>query len=142
VRRNPIALVSELSEGQSLKFEITREGKRVAGVLFCFKGQLLAYENRCQHLPLPLDYGDNRFFTKDGRHLRCQMHGAVYEPTTGVCVRGPCFGARLAALPIEIARGKVWLALGLAAEQPAVGARKTELRKRKDRTKDPGPRRA
>ncbi len=141
MRRKPIALVSELSAGQSLKFEFLREGKRVEGVLVCFKGQLLAYENRCQHLPLPLDYGDNRFFTKDGRHLLCQMHGAVYEPTTGVCVRGPCFGARLAALPIEIARGQVWLALGIAAGQPAVGARRTEIRKRKNSQKNSGSKR-
>ena len=96
------------------------------GLLVCFKGQLLAYENRCQHLSLPLDYGDNRFFTKDGCHLMCQMHGAVYEPTTGMCVRGPCLGAQLAALPIEIARGKVWLAQDMAAAKPAIGARRTE----------------
>ena len=133
-----IASVSDLSEGQSLKFEFVRAGQILEGVLVRFKGQLLAYENRCQHLPLPLDYGDNRFFTKDGRHLMCQMHGAVYEPTTGVCVRGPCFGARLAALPIAIARGKVWLAHGIAAAKPAVKRQNG----RADRQKDSGPKRA
>jgi nitrite reductase/ring-hydroxylating ferredoxin subunit len=126
VRRKSIASVRSLEEGQSLKFEFERGGQLLEGVLVCFRGRLLAYENRCQHLPLPLDYGDNRFFTKDGRHLRCQMHGAVYEPTTGVCMRGPCLGARLAALPIEIARGKVWLAKGKAAAKPAIGARRTK----------------
>ena len=26
-------------------------------------GKLFAYENTCRHIPISLDYGDNRFFT-------------------------------------------------------------------------------
>jgi nitrite reductase/ring-hydroxylating ferredoxin subunit len=71
------------------------------GFVVRFEGRLFVYENRCRHLPLPLDYGDSRFFTPDGRRLVCSSHGAEYEPATGQCVQGPCAGARLKMLPFR-----------------------------------------
>lgn len=73
-------------------------------------GEFVAYENVCQHLSVTLDYDDNRFFTKDGRYFVCQTHGALYEPASGLCVRGPCEGASLKPLRVEIRDGSVYLA--------------------------------
>ena len=39
---------------------------------------------------------------------QCQTHGAIYEPDTGLCVRGPCAGASLFALEIVEENGVVW----------------------------------
>jgi nitrite reductase/ring-hydroxylating ferredoxin subunit len=64
--------------------------------------QLRAYVNRCQHLPIPLDAGGRKFMAADSRHLQCQTHGARYRLRDGYCVEGPCVGARLEALAIEI----------------------------------------
>ena len=72
-------------------------------------GRLVAYENLCKHLPLTLDYADNRFFTADGAHLMCRSHGAIYDPANGRCVDGPCNGASLTPIEIEIQDGYVWL---------------------------------
>jgi nitrite reductase/ring-hydroxylating ferredoxin subunit len=49
-----------------------------------------------------LDWVDNQFFTVDGRYLMCANHGAVFEPPTGECVWGPCVGASLQSLPLEV----------------------------------------
>lgn len=99
---------SELRNGAAAKFEFEREGVRLEGFVLRYEDKIAAYENRCRHLPLSLDL-DGQFFTPDGRYLICQMHGAMYEPATGECVMGPCHGAALKPLPIELSGGLIWL---------------------------------
>jgi nitrite reductase/ring-hydroxylating ferredoxin subunit len=111
VPRLPLPGAAALRDGQTLKFEFTRDGIRREGLVARFRGQLVAYENVCRHLPIPLDYGDGRFFDRGGEHFRCQNHGALYEPLTGLCVRGPCEGARLKALRLRQAGAEVWVEL-------------------------------
>ena len=77
------------------------------GFLVNYGGRLFAYVNRCRHLSISLDWVDNRFFTEDNRYLICANHGAVYEPATGECVWGPCFGAFLRSVPLEVSDGKI-----------------------------------
>ncbi len=49
-----------------------------------------------------------------GDYLACHAHGALFEIETGVCVRGPCLGRRLTAVPLRIdAAGNVLLAADL-----------------------------
>lgn len=60
-----------------------------------------AYRNLCQHLPITLDLNDDDFFSHDKKYLQCQMHGAMYEIPTGVCIAGPCLGARLIKLELD-----------------------------------------
>jgi nitrite reductase/ring-hydroxylating ferredoxin subunit len=104
-----IAATTDLIEGTTLKFRFLREGLDREGFLARFQGTIVAYENLCRHLPLPLDYDDDRFFATDGRHFVCQTHGAIYEPLTGLCVRGPCAGSSLKSLPIQVRADSVWL---------------------------------
>jgi nitrite reductase/ring-hydroxylating ferredoxin subunit len=75
-------------------------GGLVQGFVVNHGGRHYAYENQCPHAGAALDCGTGRFFTDDGRHLACTTHGAVFAPATGVCVEGPCPGARLRPLPI------------------------------------------
>jgi nitrite reductase/ring-hydroxylating ferredoxin subunit len=109
MQRIRIAALATLEEGKALKFRFRREGLERDGFLARFQGTIVAYENVCRHLPLPLDYDDGRFFTTDGRHFVCQTHGAIYEPLTGLCIRGPCAGAELKKLRIELDQDVVWL---------------------------------
>jgi nitrite reductase/ring-hydroxylating ferredoxin subunit len=37
----------------------------------------------------------------DDQLVECRAHGAHYEPRTGLCVRGPCVGARLVEVTVE-----------------------------------------
>lgn len=111
IARQRIAAVADLVEAATIKFQFRRQGRVGEGFVARFQGRCVAYENVCQHLPVSLDYGDNRFFTKDGDHFICQTHGALYEPNTGRCVRGPCEGERLRPLPVEEADGIIWLRL-------------------------------
>jgi nitrite reductase/ring-hydroxylating ferredoxin subunit len=110
VSRIKIARADDVKEGRTVKFSFPRsDGKPIEGFLACFQGTLVAYENRCRHLPLSLDFHDGRFFSQDGQHFICQNHNAIYEPLTGLCVRGPCEGQSLKALKIEVTGGDIWL---------------------------------
>jgi nitrite reductase/ring-hydroxylating ferredoxin subunit len=108
VARIRIAAAEKIEEGKTITFSFTRDDRPQEGFVGRFKGKLFAYENTCRHIPLTLDYGDNRFFDSKGETLICQTHGAVYEPDTGLCTRGPCAGASLFALEIVEEDGGVW----------------------------------
>ncbi|MEW6307018.1 MAG: Rieske 2Fe-2S domain-containing protein, partial [Verrucomicrobiota bacterium] len=108
MQRVRVGSVDELGEGQTLKFEFKREGITHEGFVARFQGKIVAYENVCRHLPLTLDYDDNRFFASDGKHFVCQTHGAVYEPLSGLCVRGPCEGVNLKPLKVVVEDGVMW----------------------------------
>jgi len=56
---------------------------------------LVAYANVCRHRPFPLDLEGAPLLAPDGRHLLCQSHGAMYRPSDGRCVEGPCEGEAL-----------------------------------------------
>ena len=87
-----------------------RDGRpREALVLRDHGGELRAYLNRCEHLPIPIDGGARRFLSSDGQHLQCGTHGARFRLEDGYCVEGPCVGRALQAIPLEVEDGVVYL---------------------------------
>ena len=82
---------------------------RVDAFVANFKGDIVAYENLCRHLPITLDYGDGEIFSSAGSLFVCQTHGAFYEPKTGLCIAGPCTGASLIPLETEQSDGHIFL---------------------------------
>ena len=103
-----IARVDDISPGSVKKFWLICQKYRLDGFLINDRGRFHAYVNRCRHIALTLDWVDNRFFTEDGRYIICANHGATYEPRSGECVWGPCAGAFLQRVPLEIAEEKVY----------------------------------
>lgn len=65
-----------------------------------YDGRAYGYLNRCAHVPMELDWVEGQFFESSGLYLMCATHGAIYAPDTGLCVGGPCRGARLR--PVEV----------------------------------------
>src|SRR5215470_18684434 len=106
--RKLVARIGELEPGSSKKFVIKPGGHPIEAFVVNYQGALYAYVNRCRHISLTLDWVDNRFFTEDGRYVICANHGATYEPTTGECIWGPCAGAFLQPVLLEISEEKVY----------------------------------
>ena len=75
--------------------------------------QLRGYVNRCPHAGHPLNLLPDRFLTPDGTLLLCSSHGALFEKLTGYCVAGPCAGASLTPVPLEVKSGYVLVADGV-----------------------------
>ena len=93
--------VTAVAPGRTATFRLHVNGKTVNGFIVNHGGRHHAYVNRCPHAGTPLDLWPNEFLTEDGQHLICATHGAIFGPDTGICVEGPCPGARLERLPIE-----------------------------------------
>jgi nitrite reductase/ring-hydroxylating ferredoxin subunit len=96
-----------LAPGQTAKFRLRQRGQPVEGFIVNVNGGYHAYVNRCPHAGTALDVSPNEFMSEDGRHLVCSTHGAVFEQHTGVCVEGPCPGARLDRLTVEVDGGSL-----------------------------------
>ncbi len=65
------------------------------------------YRNRCPHRGTPLDWQPGRFLDREGRHLVCATHCALFRLEDGHCVAGPCAGDALEALPTRAAEGRL-----------------------------------
>jgi nitrite reductase/ring-hydroxylating ferredoxin subunit len=102
-----VAHASDIPQGTSRKFQLTCGNETIDGFVVNFQGRFYAYSNRCCHIPIPLDWVDNEFFTRDKRHLICLTHGATYEPNTGLCIDGPCPGEYLNVIPVAVKQGEV-----------------------------------
>lgn len=102
-----VARAGELAHGTTKKFHLRCGGDTIEALLVNYEGNIFAYVNRCRHIALSLDWVDNQFFTEDKRYLICANHGATYEPATGECIWGPCFGESLQSVPLEISGGKI-----------------------------------
>ena len=93
---------ADLTPGQTTKFRLECRGRGVEGFVVNHDGEYHAYVNRCPHAGTTLDLWPNEFMTDDGRFLICSTHGAVFEQHTGLCIEGPCPGARLETLTVEL----------------------------------------
>jgi nitrite reductase/ring-hydroxylating ferredoxin subunit len=105
-----VGAADQLHPGQSRKFILPIQGADEECFVINNAGQFHAYVNRCRHIPIPMDWVDNQFFTEDCRYLLCQTHGALYEPATGECLAGPtgACGKFLFRVPIEVDGGLLY----------------------------------
>jgi len=59
-----------------------------------------ACANSCPHRGTPLDWLPDRFLDRDGRHILCATHGALFRTADGFRVSGPCADSHLR--PVEV----------------------------------------
>lgn len=112
---------SSLHEGgRGARFDLARAGGEGKGFAIRHLGQAHAYVNRCPHLGVELDWQPGEFFEASGLYLICSTHGALFDPSTGLCVAGPCRGARLERIALEESDGRV-LILDNSCGDPAQG---------------------
>jgi nitrite reductase/ring-hydroxylating ferredoxin subunit len=94
-RRIRVCAADDLAEGHHLGIEVRYEDAVQAVVLFRYQGRVYAYLNRCLHMGQPLDAEAGGIFDESGTHLRCSVHGVVYDPASGECASPLCSGERL-----------------------------------------------
>ena len=104
--------------GPGVRFEIEREGGRVACFAIAYEGEVFAYRNHCPHRGTELDWQPGEVFDETGLYLLCATHGAVFEPASGACVGGPCHGASLSRIPISVENHLVVLKTDVLAAPP------------------------
>ena len=94
--------------GSGMRFEIERGGETMGAFAIRFRGVVHAYVNECRHQSTELDWNPGEFFEADRLYLICATHGALYEPDTGLCIEGPCRGARLSSVAVSERDGAIY----------------------------------
>ena len=94
----------ELTErGKGVLFDLLLWRQPARGFALRIDGRVVAYVNRCAHVPTELDWNPGDFLDAEGRTIVCSVHGAQYAPATGHCLGGPCGRGRL--VPVEVQEG-------------------------------------
>lgn len=104
----PLCAAADLVEGgRAVVFDVLEYGRPVRAFALRFDGQVVAYLNRCAHVPVEMDWQEGEFLDADRRYIVCSIHGATYEPSDGYCLAGPCGGARLTRIVVAERDGRV-----------------------------------
>lgn len=71
--------------------------------------QVWGYVNRCPHFSVPLDFEPGKVLCYRQQVLMCAHHSALFRFEDGLCIDGPCAGAALDAVEIEVSDGDIML---------------------------------
>jgi nitrite reductase/ring-hydroxylating ferredoxin subunit len=90
--------------GLAVRFTIPvgEPAQEVACFAIAYDGKVYGYVNSCPHRGTELDWQAGEVFEETGLYLMCATHGALFEPDSGLCVGGPCQGAKLRALVVKV----------------------------------------
>jgi nitrite reductase/ring-hydroxylating ferredoxin subunit len=106
VRQQVLCALAEISDPGTRGFDLDFGAKRVERIFVVRKGEVLAaYRNRCPHTGAPLEWLPDQFFDLDNSFIQCALHGALFRPEDGYCVRGPCAGQSLQMLDLAVIEG-------------------------------------
>lgn len=109
-RRQPLLALARIEDGGFAEVEASIDGDAESLVLYRHGSEVRAWLNVCPHAGRRLDWAPGKFLkSKDGL-LVCAAHGASFELEHGLCVAGPCRGAALRAVAVEVREGEVVLA--------------------------------
>ena len=102
------AAVELVERGRAIVFDVLHFRAPARAFALRFDGRVVAYLNRCVHVPTELDWQPGEFLDADREFILCSIHGAAYAPKTGRCIGGPC--GRGGLLPIDVVEreGAVW----------------------------------
>lgn len=102
--------VELVEKADAAVFDVRYRGESMRAFALRFDGRAVAYLNRCVHVQAEMDWQPGQFLDSGRDFILCSLHGAVYDPTSGQCVGGPCTGGRLTAVEVEERDGEVfWL---------------------------------
>ena len=107
--RELLCASAELAErGRAVVWDVLQWGRPARAFALRFDGTVVAYLNRCVHVPTEMDWQPGEFLDADRRWILCSIHGAAYEPRDGRCVGGPCGRGKLAAIRVAEEGGQVY----------------------------------
>jgi nitrite reductase/ring-hydroxylating ferredoxin subunit len=104
VKLGPLALVPDNS---ARNFVLEMRAGRFHGFVVRKGDAVHGYVDRCAHMAIPLAQQLDQYLTPDASLIQCSWHGALYRIEDGVCVGGPCTGARLLPWPVTVCDGQI-----------------------------------
>jgi nitrite reductase/ring-hydroxylating ferredoxin subunit len=97
----PLCPSSQLTErGRAFVWYVRLWGQPARAFVLRIDGLLVAYINRCAHVPTEMDWQPGEFLDAERRFILCSIHGAAYAPDSGRCVGGPCGRGKLTRVAV------------------------------------------
>jgi len=94
--------------GTALLFDVLHYGQSARAFAMRIDGHVVAYLNRCVHVPTEMDWQPGEFLDSAREWIVCSMHGAAYDPRNGRCVGGPCGRGKLTVIEVREHDGQVY----------------------------------
>ena len=104
-----VGRLADLADRQTAKFRFREDGQSREGFVIRIGDDVRAYRNECRHIPMTMDWVENRFLSPDGCYIQCATHGALYDPESGHCVAGPPAGESLRAFAVAVRDGEIFV---------------------------------
>jgi nitrite reductase/ring-hydroxylating ferredoxin subunit len=105
-----LVTLAQLEDGGLKQVDAALDGADAESLILHRDGDhIRAWLNICPHAGRRLDWAPGKFLRSKEGHLVCAVHGATFELATGECIAGPCRGASLHAIAVEVCDGEVVL---------------------------------
>lgn len=102
LRQQVLCRLDDMADGTARGFSVDN-GEQALAVIIVRQGSVVyGYRNRCPHTGINLEWLPDQFFDGSGEYLQCSVHGALFRPEDGYCIRGPCAGKSLESWPVSI----------------------------------------
>ncbi|MGB5830990.1 MAG: Rieske 2Fe-2S domain-containing protein [Thiohalocapsa sp.] len=108
-RKLAVCASADLGDRQYRIVPLLFKDEQHTAIVLRHGGQVHAYLNQCVHMVRRLDCMQDAVFDEQQEHLRCSMHGIIYDPATGESLSVLCSGERLKALRATEFEGQVYI---------------------------------
>ena len=106
--RKTLCRLEAIDDGGGIAVDVESSTGGFSLILLRQGANVFAYHNECPHAGRRLDWAPGKFLIENGQII-CASHGASFFIESGRCYSGPCRGAGLAAVRVEIIDGEVCL---------------------------------
>ena len=96
-----------VERGKGIGFDVMLWRQPARAFALRIDGKVVAYINRCAHVPTELDWNPGEFLDAERTTIVCAVHGAQYSPASGHCLGGPCGRGRLTPVAVSESGGDV-----------------------------------
>jgi nitrite reductase/ring-hydroxylating ferredoxin subunit len=103
-----LARLEDLPSHGGKEIIFTEDRFRTSIFIQKINAEIRVFLNYCPHAGTPLNMFDDRFLDMQGTQILCRTHGALFDPISGKCTRGPCKGDHLRQIAHEIKDGGVY----------------------------------
>jgi nitrite reductase/ring-hydroxylating ferredoxin subunit len=97
-----------IERGRAVGFHVVHFRQPARAFALRFDGAVVAYLNRCVHVPTEMDWQEGEFLDSEREFIICSIHGATYEPRSGRCAGGPCGRGSLTRVATRECEGRVY----------------------------------
>lgn len=95
--------IDDLADPGAKGFVFRQDDAMFLGFVVRCGQSVRGYLDHCPHAGMPLALLPGRYLTREGDLILCSSHGALFRPSDGLCVAGPCSGKSLTSWPVMVA---------------------------------------